>query len=49
KLDGTARGGVLVPIVMELGVPVRFVGTGEALDDLQVFEPAAFARALFED
>jgi len=49
KLDGTAKGGVLVPIVMELGVPIRFVGTGETIDDLQPFEPAAFARALFED
>ncbi len=49
KLDGTAKGGVLVPIVMELGVPIRFVGTGETIDDLQPFDPATFARALFED
>jgi fused signal recognition particle receptor len=48
KLDGTAKGGVLVPIVMELGLPVRFVGTGEGLEDIEPFEPAAFARALFE-
>lgn len=48
KLDGTAKGGVLVPIVMELGLPVRFVGTGEGLEDIEPFEPVAFARALFE-
>jgi fused signal recognition particle receptor len=49
KLDGTARGGVLLPIVMELGVPIRFVGTGEKIDELEPFEPAEYARALFED
>lgn len=48
KLDGTAKGGVLVPIVMELGLPVRFIGTGEGLEDIEPFEPEAFARALFE-
>ena len=49
KLDGTAKGGVLIPIVLELDVPIRFVGTGEALDDLEAFEPGSYARALFED
>jgi fused signal recognition particle receptor len=49
KLDGTAKGGVLIPIVMELGVPVKFTGTGEGLDDLEPFEPQAYAKALFED
>lgn len=49
KLDGTARGGVLIPIVMELGVPIKFVGTGESLEDLEAFEPESYARALFED
>ena len=49
KLDGTAKGGVLIPIVMELGVPVRFTGTGEALDDIEPFDPQAYAKALFED
>jgi fused signal recognition particle receptor len=49
KLDGTAKGGVLIPIVMELGVPVRFIGTGESLDDIQPFDPEAYAKALFED
>ena len=49
KLDGTAKGGVLIPIVMELGVPVRFTGTGEGLDDIEPFDPEAYARALFEE
>ena len=49
KLDGTAKGGVLIPIVMELGVPVRFTGTGEGLDDIEPFDPEAYAKALFEE
>jgi fused signal recognition particle receptor len=49
KLDGTAKGGVLIPIVMELGVPVRFTGTGEGLDDIEPFDPQAYAKALFEE
>jgi fused signal recognition particle receptor len=49
KLDGTAKGGVLIPIIMELGVPVRFTGTGEGLDDIELFDPQAYAKALFED
>ena len=48
KLDGTAKGGVLIPIVMELGVPIKFIGTGEMLEDLEPFVPEAYARALFE-
>jgi len=49
KLDGTAKGGVLIPIVMELGVPVRFTGTGEGLADIEPFDPQAYAKALFEE
>jgi fused signal recognition particle receptor len=49
KLDGTAKGGVLIPIVMELGVPVRFTGTGEGLDDIEPFDPETYAKALFEE
>ncbi len=49
KLDGTAKGGVLIPIVMELSVPVRFTGTGEGLDDIEPFDPQAYSKALFED
>jgi fused signal recognition particle receptor len=46
KLDGTARGGVVLAVHAELGVPIRFVGVGEDMEDLQVFDPAAFAEAL---
>ncbi|MGH2682593.1 MAG: signal recognition particle-docking protein FtsY [Actinomycetota bacterium] len=46
KLDGTAKGGIVVAIREELGVPVKLVGTGEGIDDLAVFEPTAFARSL---
>jgi fused signal recognition particle receptor len=48
KLDSTAKGGVLVAIVDELEVPIKFVGLGEGLDDLQRFAPAEFIEALFE-
>jgi fused signal recognition particle receptor len=47
KLDGTSKGGVVVSVVSELGVPVRFIGVGEGPDDLQVFEARDFAHALF--
>jgi fused signal recognition particle receptor len=46
KLDGTAKGGIVVRIVRELGVPIKLVGTGERPDDLGVFEADAFASAL---
>ncbi|MEW6523443.1 MAG: signal recognition particle-docking protein FtsY [Bacillota bacterium] len=48
KLDGTARGGVVVAIADQLGLPVKLVGVGEGLDDLRDFDPEAFASALFE-
>ncbi|HPE58909.1 MAG TPA: signal recognition particle-docking protein FtsY [Thiolinea sp.] len=46
KLDGTAKGGILFAITEELGIPVRFVGVGESIDDLQVFDAEAFVSAL---
>ena len=46
KLDGTARGGIVVAIERELGIPVKFVGIGERAEDLIAFEPAAFVRSL---
>lgn len=46
KLDGTAKGGIVVPIARELKLPVKFIGLGEQLDDLQPFDPHAFASAL---
>ena len=48
KLDGTARGGVVLAINNELDVPVKFVGVGEQIDDLQPFDADAFASALFD-
>jgi fused signal recognition particle receptor len=48
KLDGTAKGGTVVPIVQELGLPIRFIGLGEAAEDLQPFSAEAFVNALFE-
>ena len=48
KLDGTARGGALVSIREQLGLPVRFVGLGEGADDIERFDPARFVDALFE-
>lgn len=47
KLDGTARGGVVLAIKNELEIPVKFVGVGEQIDDLQPFDPEAFAKGLF--
>ncbi len=48
KLDGTARGGVVLAIKNELGIPVKFIGVGEQIDDLQPFKPSAFADGLFD-
>ncbi len=47
KLDGTAKGGVILAIKEELNVPVKYIGVGEQIDDLQPFDPDEFARALF--
>jgi fused signal recognition particle receptor len=46
KLDGTAKGGIVIAIAHELGLPVKLVGVGESLDDLQPFDARDFARAL---
>ncbi len=46
KLDGTAKGGIVLPVAVELGLPVKLVGVGETLEDLQPFDPAEFAQAL---
>ncbi len=48
KLDGTAKGGVIVAIARELGLPIRFVGVGEKVEDLLPFDPEAFIDSLFE-
>lgn len=49
KLDGTAKGGIVVNICRELKIPIRFIGVGEQMGDLRDFDPAEFARALLED
>jgi fused signal recognition particle receptor len=49
KMDGTAKGGVILAIVRELNLPVRYVGVGETADDLLDFDPAGFASALIDD
>ena len=49
KLDGTAKGGIVITITNELGIPVKFAGVGEQMDDLQDFSPEQFASALFDD
>lgn len=49
KLDGTAKGGVVIAIARELNLPIRYVGVGEAVDDLLPFEPENFVASLFEE
>ena len=48
KLDGTAKGGIVISIKQELNIPVKFIGVGEGIDDMQEFDAAEFAKALFE-
>ncbi len=49
KLDGTAKGGVVVAIRQKMGIPVKYIGVGEQVDDLQLFEPRTFAAALVSE
>ena len=48
KLDGTAKGGVVFNIANTADIPIRFIGVGESIDDLQAFKPKEFVSALFE-
>ena len=48
KLDGTAKGGIVIAVADSLQIPVKFVGVGEKAEDLMTFEPEAFVEALFE-
>jgi fused signal recognition particle receptor len=48
KLDGTAKGGIVVAITRELGLPIRFVGTGEKIGDLMPFDAPTFVNSLFD-
>jgi fused signal recognition particle receptor len=49
KLDGTAKGGIVLAIANELEIPVKLIGTGESLEDLRPFDPEDFARALLAE
>lgn len=49
KLDGTAKGGIIFSLAQQLGIPLRFIGVGESIDDLRVFNANEFTDALFED
>ncbi len=49
KLDGTAKGGIVLAIRQELGIPVKLIGTGEGIDDIHPFDPKAFAAGLFSE
>nr|WP_207726000.1 signal recognition particle-docking protein FtsY [Clostridium facile] len=49
KLDGTAKGGVVIAIKEDLGLPIKYIGVGEQIDDLQPFNPTDFVNALFEE
>ena len=48
KLDGTGKGGILLPITRELQLPIKFIGVGEAAEDLQPYDAAAYVRALLD-
>ena len=48
KLDGTAKGGIVISIKKELDIPVKFIGVGEKIDDMQPFDAKEFAEALFD-
>lgn len=49
KLDGTAKGGIIIPIKNELEIPVKFVGVGEGIDDLQPFSATEFVNGIFDE
>ncbi|HHO68083.1 MAG TPA: signal recognition particle-docking protein FtsY, partial [Gammaproteobacteria bacterium] len=48
KLDGTAKGGIIFAIAKQLGIPIRFIGVGESIEDLRPFDAKEFVDALFE-
>ncbi|MDE5902828.1 MAG: signal recognition particle-docking protein FtsY, partial [Muribaculaceae bacterium] len=48
KLDGTAKGGVVIGISNKLNIPIKYIGLGEKIDDLQIFEPKEFVKSLFK-
>ena len=48
KLDGSAKGGIVVAVSQEYALPIRFIGVGESVDDLREFDPVQFVEALFQ-
>ena len=48
KLDGTAKGGIILPIVCDLGLPIKFIGVGESAEDLQPYNAKAYVKALLD-
>ena len=48
KLDGTAKGGVVFALAKQFGLPIRYIGVGESIDDLRDFDPKEFTDALFQ-
>jgi fused signal recognition particle receptor len=48
KLDGTAKGGIVIRIAKELNIPIRYIGIGEGVEDLRVFKSEEFVNALFD-
>ena len=48
KRDGKAKGGIVINIKKKLGIPVKFIGVGEGIDDMQPFDPESFSKALFD-
>ena len=48
KLDGTAKGGIVVGISHQLGIPIKYIGIGEKMDDLRPFDPQDFVKAMFD-
>jgi fused signal recognition particle receptor len=49
KLDGTARGGIVVAIAAELGIPLKLIGLGERPEDIEPFDPSSFVAGLFDE
>ena len=47
KLDGTSKGGVIIPLVQKTGLPIKLVGVGEQIEDLMEFDPESYAQELF--
>jgi fused signal recognition particle receptor len=49
KLDGTAKGGIAITIADEFDMPIKYIGVGEGIDDLEQFDPLEFARGIFDE